>query len=95
MEYLSSLVGKDEETIVEAIKEMAENVEKVQVQAKLIEELNNRLEDNKEEIHYMRRKVDQKYDIIEDVENELDTMEQKYEDAMKHDLNALEMLISE
>ena len=53
------------------------------------------MEDNKEEIHYLRRKVDQKYDIIEDVENELDTMEQKYEDAMKHDLNALEMLISE
>ena len=101
MEYLSSLVGKDEETIVEAIKEMAENVEKVQVQAKLIEELNNRLEDNKEEIHYMRRKVDQKYDIIEDVENELDKMEHKYEDAKKQlelkekDLNALEMLISE
>ena len=101
MDYLQSLVGKDEETIVDAIKEMAENVEKVQVQAKEIDELNNKLEDNKEEIHYLKRKVDQKYDIIEDVENELDKMEQKYEDAKKQlelkekDINALEMLISE
>ena len=101
MDYLQSLVGKDEETIVDAIKEMAENVEKVQVQAKEIDELNNKLEDNKEEIHYLKRKVDQKYDIIEDVEDELDKMEQKYEDAKKQlelkekDINALEMLISE
>ena len=101
MDYLLSLVGKDEETIVDAIKEMAENVEKVKVQAKEINELDNKLENNKEEIHYLSRKLDQKYDIIEDVENELDKMERKYEDAKKQlelkekDLNALEILISE
>ena len=32
-----SLVGKDQETITEAIKMMAENVEKVKVQEKEIE----------------------------------------------------------
>ena len=34
MDYLMSLVGKDQETITEAIKEMAENVDKVKNQEK-------------------------------------------------------------
>ena len=50
MDYLMSLVGKDQETIVDAIKEMAENVEKVKNQENEMEELNNELENHKEEI---------------------------------------------
>jgi hypothetical protein len=34
MDYCMSLVGKDEETIVDAIKEMADNVDKFKVQEK-------------------------------------------------------------
>ena len=39
MDYLMSLVGKDQETIFDAIKEIAENVEKVKTQEKEINEL--------------------------------------------------------
>ena len=41
MEYLLSLVGKDQDTITEAIKEMAENVEQVKNQEKEMDELHN------------------------------------------------------
>jgi hypothetical protein len=51
MDYLQSLVGKDEETIVDAIKEKAKHFE-VKVQAKEIDELDNNLE----EMHYLRGK---------------------------------------
>ena len=81
MEYLLSLVGKDEETIAEAIKEMANNLEKFKVQEKEIKKLYNELDDKKEEIHYLRNKVDQKYDIIEDMEKELDQADKKYSEA--------------
>ena len=101
MDYLMSLVGKDQETIVDAIKEMAENVEKVKNQENEMEELNNELENHKEEIHYLRNKVDQKRDVIEDMENELDKIEEKYKKA-KNELelkdrerHALEKLISD
>ena len=49
-----SLVGKDEETIVDAIKEMIDNVEKFKAQEKEINKLYSELDDNKEEINYLR-----------------------------------------
>ena len=96
-----SLVGQDQDTITEAIKELAENVEKVKHQEKEMDELNNELENCKEEIHYLRNKVDQKRDVIEDMENELEKIEEKFEKA-KNELelkdgerNVLEKLIGE
>ena len=101
MDYLMSLVGQDQDTITEAIKELAENVEKVKHQEKEMDELNNELENCKEEIHYLRNKVDQKRDVIEDMENELEKIEEKFEKA-KNELelkdgerNVLEKLIGE
>ena len=52
MDYLLSLVGKDQDTIVEAIKELAQNGEKVKIQKKEIDDLKCELEEGKEEIHY-------------------------------------------
>ena len=54
MDYVNSLVGKDEETIVNAIKEMADNVEKCKAQEKEFNKLYSELDDNKEEINYLR-----------------------------------------
>jgi chromosome segregation ATPase len=101
MDYLLSLVGKDEETILEAMKEMVENVDKVKNKEKEIYELNDRLEDHTEEIHFLRNKLDQKRNVIEDMENELEKIDEKYKKA-KDDLkvkdrecNVLEKLIGE
>ena len=83
MDYLLSLVGKDQDTIVEAIKDLAENSEKVKKNEKEIIELHKELEENKEEIHYLKNKLDQKYDIIEDMEHELKRSEEECKDAKK------------
>ena len=64
-----SLVGKDQETITEAIKELARNSEKVKALEKENIDLNSMLEETKEEIHYLKTKLDQKYDIIDDMEH--------------------------
>ena len=65
MDYLLSLVGKDEDTILDAMKEMVENGEKLKNQEKEIEGY-------KEEVHYLKNKLDQKYDVVDDLENELE-----------------------
>ena len=47
MDYLFSLVGKDQETITEAIKELAENSEKVKALGKENGDLHSELEESK------------------------------------------------
>jgi cell shape-determining protein MreC len=64
MEYLLSLVGKDQETIKEAIKELAENSVKVKALKKENSDLHDEL---------VGSKIDQKYDLIEDMECEMET----------------------
>ena len=44
MDYLLSLVGKDQETITELIKELAENAEKVKLQEKQIDDLKSEID---------------------------------------------------
>ena len=83
MDYLLSLVGKDQDTIVEAIKELAQNGEKVKIQDKEIDDLKCELEEGKEEIHYLKNKLDQKYDSIEDLEHDLDQLDEKFKVAKK------------
>ena len=56
MEYLVSLVGKDQDTITEAIKELAENSVKVKALEKENCDLHNELDESKEEIHYLKNK---------------------------------------
>ena len=58
-----SLVGKDQETIVDAIKEMAENREKVKFQEQEIDDLKNEVDEAKEQIHYLKNKIDKKYEM--------------------------------
>ena len=101
MDYLLSLVGKDQDTIVDAIKDLAANAEKVKGLENEINKLSNELEKDKEEIHYLKSKLDQKYDLIDDMENELDQIERKFKETKNNlelkevDLNRLEMLITE
>jgi chromosome segregation ATPase len=86
MDYLLSLVGKDQDTIVDAIKDLAENSEKVKLQEKEINNLKSEIDDAKEEIHYLRNKLDQKYDLIE--EHEIDKTES--DEQVKSAKNELE-----
>ena len=58
MDYLLSLVGKDQDTIVDAIKDVAKNAEKVKAQELEIKELINKLDKDKKEKHYMKNKLD-------------------------------------
>jgi chromosome segregation ATPase len=101
MDYLLSLVGKDEDTIVDAIKDLAANSEKVKAQEIEIKELINEKDEDKEEIHYLKKKLDQKYDLIEDMENELENIERKLKESQKEielketDLNQLKILITD
>ena len=83
MDYLLSLVGKDEATIVDAIKDLAANSEKVKAQDIEINELSNQIDENKEEIHFLKNKLDKKYDLIEDIENELENVERKLREAQE------------
>ena len=89
------------DTIVEAIKELAENSEKVKLQENEIEKLQSDLDENKEELHYLRNKLDNKRDMIDDLEYEI---EKKGDECVKLkkslemkelDFNKLEMLIIE
>ena len=77
MDYLLSLVGKDQDTIVDAIKDLAANAEKVKGLENEINKLSNELEKDKEEILYLKSKLDQMYDIIDNMENELDQIDRK------------------
>ena len=64
MDYMLSLVGKDQDTITEAIKELAENADKVKAQEKEIIDLQSEMDAAKDQIHYLEGKLNQKYDII-------------------------------
>ena len=75
-----SLVGKDQETIVEAFKALAANAEKVKAQDIEIERLYSDLDILKEENHYLKNKLDYKRDVIEDLEQEI---EKKYDEIKK------------
>ena len=83
MEALMSLVGKDEETIVEALKALAGNGIKVKDQEEEIKSLCNDLEKLKEENHYLKNKMDYKRDIIDDLENILDKKDDEIKQIKK------------
>ena len=52
-----SLVGKDQETITQAIKDLAENFEKVKIQEKKIENLIDENDNLKEENYNLNNKL--------------------------------------
>ena len=57
MDYLLFLVAKDQDTITEAIKELAENSEKVKKQKKEIDDMQSELVEANEKIHYLKRNL--------------------------------------
>ena len=59
------------DTIVDTIKEMAENRDKAKLQEKEIEKLDKDLDENKEEVHYLRNKWEYKRDMIDDLEDKI------------------------
>ena len=101
MDYLMSLVGKDQETITEAIKELAENCEKVKTLEKENSDMHSELKEANDEIHYLKNKLNQKYDMLDDLEHELDKSEEKLKDSNKqteskeYEVKVLENLINE
>ena len=78
-----SLVGKDQETIVEAFKALAANAEKVKAQDIEIERLYSDLDILKEENHYLKNKLDYKRDVIEDLEQEIEKKDDEVKNAKK------------
>ena len=101
MEYLLSLVGKDQDTITEAITGLAQNGEKVKLQEKEIYDLKSELKDAKAEIKYLGNKLDKKYDLIEDMEHDIEKKEENFKEVEKEvalkekHLKALENLVAE
>ena len=72
MEYLLSLLGKDQETITEDIKELAANAEKVKSQSNEIDKLFGDIDESKEEINYLHNKLESKRNLVDDLECELE-----------------------
>ena len=73
---MKSLLGKDQEFVVEKLKELMKNEEVVEIQ-------NIEIDNLKEENYNLKNKLENKRDIIEDMESELEKYERKYDDAKK------------
>ena len=90
MDYLMSLLGKDQETVVEALKTLAENGERLKVTEKELEEVKIEIEDLKDENQQNQKKIkDLKDDLHyernfnEDLETDLKKAERQV-DIFKH-----------
>ena len=83
MDYLLSLVGEDQETITQAIRDLAENFEKVKLQDKKIEKLNDDNDELKEEIYHSRNKLKYEREINNDLEEDLKRKDSEIEDLKK------------
>ena len=80
MDYLLSMVEKDQDTIVEVIKELAKYADKVKIQEEKINDQQSELEDNKEvieerdrllkEIPYIEKENKDKVELLENIEKE-------------------------
>ena len=89
MDYLLSLVGKDQDTIIDAIKELAKHADKVKIQEEKINDQQSELEDNKEviddrdrllkEIPHIEKENKDKVELLENIEKEKATLKEKLE----------------
>ena len=73
---MRSLLGKEQEFVVEKLNELMTNEETVNIQNKEIDNL-------KEENHYLKNKLENKRDMIDDMEGEFDRYESKFTDAKR------------
>ena len=94
MDYLLSLVGKDQETITNAIKDLAENAEKVKLQELEITYLHDKVDEHKEEVHYLKNKLNMKRDIIDDLEHEMEKKDIQI-DSINEDLRVKDKELNE
>ena len=98
---MRSMLGRNEEFVLEKLQSLIENEEKVKSQESDINKLENELEKSKQEIHHLMNKLDTKCDVIDDLEYDVDEFEKKYEDAQKNvllkekELNELKIFLSE
>ena len=75
---MRSLLGKDEQFVVETLQSLMKNEERVKSQKHEIEELKTELDYSKEEIHKLKNNLETKRSIIDDNEYELDKFERDY-----------------
>ena len=59
------VIGNDQETTVESLKQLAENGEEGKHQEKEIKRILDELEDSKEEIHYLKNELEHNNDVID------------------------------
>ena len=77
---MKSLLGRDEEFVIERIQTMIRNEEIVGAQKEEIEILKSDLDKLKEENYHLASKLEYKREIIEDMETELDKFETRSKD---------------
>ena len=98
---MKSLLGKDEEHILETLQSMIKDRENVKDQEEKIKTLEIELEESKQEIHYLTNKLEHKRDVIHDIEHDLELYERKNKetnqelDSKENELKHLERFISE
>ena len=93
---MRSMLGRDEEFVVDRLHSLMKNEEKVVSQKEEIDSLNTDLENIKEENHVLKNKLDTKRDIIDDMEFELENFEKKQKGLKdKMELNEKELIKKE
>ena len=96
-----SLVGKDQETITQAIKDLAENFEKVKIQEKKIENLIDENDNLKEENYNLNNKLKYERENNNDLEEDLKRKVGEFEELRKcvenndHNVKKLDIAIKE
>ena len=80
---IESMLGRDENFILEKLQSLIKSEETVKDQRKEMEILYSDLENYREDNHYLKNKLDNKRDIIDDMEVELDRFETNFKDAKK------------
>ena len=74
---MRSLLGRDQEFVMEKLQYLMRSEEIVETQKEEIENMKTDLERFKEENYYIKNKLDYKRDIIEDMESELEKFEKE------------------
>ena len=80
---MRSMLGRDEEFVLERLQSFIKNEEKVKSQEQEIDSIKDDIDDLKEENHQLNNKLENKRDVIDDMEIELNGYERKFEDAKK------------
>ena len=91
MDYFMSLVGKDQETITQAIKDLAENFEKVKLQENKIENLDAENDALKEEVYDLRNKLKYEREMNNELGEDIKRKELEIEHMEKYMSNKVNL----